>query len=105
METQIWGDILKLAAGAGLGTLLLVAAVWYLQRNNTSLLGDLKIERESRIALLEAESKQCKVDRLNLQQQISALYAEIANIYKTRGQQSMLDQAERMKLPPPPAMS
>lgn len=95
METALWSDILKMAAGAGLGTLLLVAAVWYLQRNNGILLGELKVEREQRIALLEADSKQCKADRLEQQKQITALQNEITNIYKTRGQQSMLDQAER----------
>lgn len=95
MEPQIWGDIFKLAAGAGLSTLLLVAAVWYLQRNNGALLGELKLVQEQRIALLEADSKQCKADRLEQQKQITSLHNEIVNIYKTRGQQSMLDQAER----------
>lgn len=82
MEPQVWNQLWQTAAGTGLGGLVLVMAIWWLQKSNAALLSELKMEREDRITSLENAEQACRVDRLELHKQVDSLHSQIVDIYK-----------------------
>ena len=92
-ESQLWEAVFKSILGAGGVATLLFFGVWWLNRNNNLLLSELKIERESRIKLLEAESTICRNDRITLHKVVNELQGQIIDIYKSRDQKVI---AEKM---------
>lgn len=80
----IWELIIKTCVGAGGVGALLLGAVYYLNRSNNGLLLELKIERETRIKLLETESTDCKRDRSELHKQIANLKDQVIEVYRSR---------------------
>jgi len=81
MEIMIWKELLTKAAGLGFSSLLLLAAVWWLNRGNGSLLRDLKAERVKRLESLESRSKACEEHREELQKQVQELQSEVRELY------------------------
>ncbi len=82
----MWDAVFKAVLGAGGVAVLLFFGIWWLNRNNNQLLGELKEERENRIKLLEAESLNCKSDRIELHKQVNNLQDKIIDIYRSRDQ-------------------
>jgi len=81
MEIMIWKELLTKAAGLGFSSLLLLAAVWWLNRGNGSLLKDLKAERVKRLESLEKRSQACEEHREELQKQVQELQSEVRELY------------------------
>jgi hypothetical protein len=81
MEIMIWKELLTKAAGLGFSSLLLLAAVWWLNRGNGSLLKDLKAERVKRLESLEKRSQACEEHREELQRQVQELQHEVRELY------------------------
>ena len=78
MPEHVWESI----ASAGLPALLMAAAVWWLQKTNSTLICALNEEREDRMARMDKEierlrskSDECERDRL-------ALHREIAKVIR-----------------------
>lgn len=76
MEQTVWDQIIA----AGLPAVLMALAVWWLQRSNTTLVGELHVERKERLDSMAAEmqrlrerSDRCEADRLELHKQFARL--------------------------------
>lgn len=62
LPPELWQQI----ASAGLPALLMAAAVWWLQKSNRELVGELNKERSERLDLMEQHIKDCDNDRREL---------------------------------------
>lgn len=71
---EVWTKIIIQAAGTGFGSLVLVAVVYYLVRQNQQ-------ERDKRIEALERRSKACEDDRVVLHAEMSKLQEKVQEIY------------------------
>lgn len=76
MEQSVWDQIIA----AGLPAVLMALAVWWLQRSNTTLVGELHVERKERLDAMAGEmerlrqrSDDCETDRLELHKQFARL--------------------------------
>lgn len=76
MPPSVWDQIIA----AGLPSVLMAMAVWWLQRSNASLVGELHMERKERLDAMSAElqrlrerSDRCEADRLELHRQFAHL--------------------------------
>lgn len=94
---------MKLILGSTGALAVLIAGIKWLDRDRSKVLKALEVERDGRIRVLEDHAKRCDADKAELQKQavtdrtaadkkFTELYAEIINIYKTRGQQTRLNQ-------------
>ena len=64
--------ILKLAEGQGFPVLLLLVAIYWMNRNNSDLFGRLHAERAERLDKLEAMAASCEKDRRQLWEKLLA---------------------------------
>lgn len=62
MPPEIWQSI----ASAGLPSLLMAVAVWWLKESNQKLLNELNKERSERLDSMEAHITDCDADRKEL---------------------------------------
>lgn len=62
MPPEIWQSI----ASAGLPSLLMAVAVWWLQKGNAHLVNELNKERSERLDAMEAHITDCDQDRKEL---------------------------------------
>ena len=73
---------MNLVGGGGIGFLILVFALKWLDRDRGEILRVLGVEREARIALLEQASKTCAEDRAQMRQKIDKLEEEVRGLLK-----------------------
>ena len=59
MPPELWNQI----AAAGLPSLLMSVAVWWLQKGNNQLVQELNKERTERLDVMEKHIKECDDDR------------------------------------------
>lgn len=96
-DGQMWSELFRTAAGTGLGGLLLLSIVYYLQKDNKSLLNELKTERTDRNVKVDADLKECRVDREKLQAQIIVLKDQMIDIYKSRHDRIMVERQQEIQ--------
>lgn len=84
MEAALWEKLITTAAGTGLGTLLLILAIWWLNRSHDKLLSELQTERKQRFEVLERRSEICEEDRRELHKEIHGLQSKVAELYELR---------------------
>ena len=84
MEQQFITQLLSGLAATGLPSLLMGAAIWWLQKSNSGWIITLNQEREARlkdhderIQDLQKRSDSCEADRVDLRQKLFSIIAEV----------------------------
>ena len=70
-------------SGQGLPLLLVITALVWLQKSNSGLIEALNLEREERIATLEAMAKACEEDRRVLHEEMKSMWTSILEMEPT----------------------
>lgn len=80
MPPEIWQSI----ASAGLPSLLMAVAVWWLQKVIRELLTELRTERNERLDAMDNHIKECDKDRRELRQEHNQLQSEFRQYLATK---------------------
>ena len=86
-ERELFSQLLSGLAATGLPSLLMGAAIWWLQKSNSGWIKTLDAEREARIRdheqriqELQQRSDKCEEDRMDLRHKLF----ELAQVFKTK---------------------
>lgn len=80
--TSLIDSIIKLLVGSTGAVAALVLGIRWLNKDRDGLVNALNEEREARIKVLEEASKRCAEDRIAMHREMSALQAEVRELYR-----------------------
>lgn len=80
--TNFIDSILKLLVGSTGAVVALVLGLRWLNKDRDGLVQALNEEREARINVLEESSRRCAEDRIAMHREMSALQAEVRELYR-----------------------
>lgn len=77
---QITSTVWQQIASAGLPSLLMAIAVWWLQKNCSQMVAVLNQERSERLDMMESHVKECEEDRKRINEKVFDLAEKIGEL-------------------------